>query len=253
MSRLNRRRKTAQRKALRLKPLLHRLMQGMAVLAVGGLLAVGVWSLNQALSVKSWQISGVSEPLEIAMEKQLNTMAPLDLLHAWPSRLRRQLLDNVPDLAEVNIARRLPDRLIIQATPRLPVALWQGAEGEVLLVDGHGEAYRALRAGEMLDLPLLRVAQTEIRESVALLLALKQKDVARYANLSEWLAAADGWRLNFERGRYWLLPRGVEAMPRMQDVLALMQEKRWQSGDWRVDARAATRWFIRKSKLGGMV
>ncbi|MDQ6987666.1 MAG: cell division protein FtsQ/DivIB [Mariprofundaceae bacterium] len=253
MSRMNRRRKAVQRKVLRLKPLLNRLLQGVAVLAVSGLLLAGGWWLNQALSVHSWQISGVAEPLEIAVEKQLNAMKPLDFLHAWPSRLRRQLLDNVPDLADVNIARKLPDRLLIQATPRLPVALWQGAAGEVLLVDGHGEAYRALLAGEMLDLPLLRVAREEIQESVVLLLLLKQKDMARYANLSEWLAAPDGWRLNFERGRCWLLPRGVDAMPRMRDVLVLMQEKRWQSGDWRIDARAATRWFIRKSKLGGMV
>ncbi|MDX8392070.1 MAG: hypothetical protein R8K53_05820 [Mariprofundaceae bacterium] len=253
MIRINRRRKAVQRKVLRLKPLLHRMMQGMTVLAMSGLLMAGGWWLNQALAVRTWQISGVAEPIELAVEAQLNNLPALDLMHTWPSVLRRQLLANVPDLATVNISRQLPDRLVIQATPRMPVALWQGKDDAVMLVDGHGQAYRPLRAGEMIDLPILRVSQAEISESVVLLLMLKQQDIARYANLSEWMAETDGWRLNFQRGRYWLLPRGAEAMPRMQDVLALMREKHWQSGDWRIDARAATRWFIRKSKLGGMV
>ncbi len=253
MSQTNRRRKPAHDKPLRLQSLSRFLLRiGMGVLVIAVLAGGGRW-LNQAMTVNTWKIHGVSEALELAVEKQLEAMRPLDLVDAWPPRLRKQLLANVPDIAELNITRQLPDKLEIQATARVPMALWQDAEGGVLLVDGYGTAYRALRTGEALDLPLLRVSKAELAESMSLLVALKQEDAVRYAHLSEWMAEPQGWRLNFERGRCWRLPRGAQAMPRMQGVLALMHDKRWKNGDWRIDARVGSRWFIRKSKSGGMV
>jgi len=252
MSRQNRRRSSARRTVV-FRRILHALGRGLAVLSLAGLMAAAGWWLNQAFTVQSWQIHGVSGSLEIAMQGTLKDMQPLDLLHAWPSRLRTRLLTGMPDLAEVNIARRLPDRLEIAATVRMPVALWRNAKGLVLLVDGQGAAYRPLKAGEKLDLPLLRVPADQLDESMALLLQLRQQDAARYAQLSEWVAEADGWKLNFERGRCWLLPRGEQAAQRIRQVLALMQDRRWKHGDWRIDVRAESRWYIRKSKPGGMV
>jgi len=252
MSRPNLRRNPARR-TVTLRRILRGLSRGLAVLSLAGLMLAAGWWLNQALTVQSWQIHGVSEPLEISMEEKLKDLQPLDLLHAWPSRLRTHLLSSMPDLAEVNIARRLPDRLEITATMRMPVALWRNAQGAVQLVDGMGTAYRPLKAGEVLDLPFLRVSAEELDESMALLLKLKQMDISRYAHLSEWVSEAGGWKLYFERGRCWLLPRGTQAGERMGQVLALMQDHRWKHGDWRIDVRADSRWFIRKSKPGGMV
>jgi len=225
---------------------------GMWAIVIVALIGGGRW-LNQAMTVNTWKINGVSEALELDIEKQLEAMRPLDLVKAWPPSLRAAILAKVPDIAALNISRQLPNRLIIQATARVPLALWQNADGGVLLVDGHGTPYRALRAGEAIDLPLLRVAEDELPESTGLLVALKQQDTVRYSHLSEWIAEPQGWRLNFERGRSWQLPRGTEAVPRIRGILALMQNKRWQHGDWRIDARAGSRWFIRKSKSGGMV
>jgi len=252
MSQTNRRR-AQPRSSFSPKRMLHALLKGMAVLSVGGLLLASGWWLNQALTVKSWQVHGVSEELESAIDKQLGGMQPLDLVHAWPSVLRSRLLASLPDLAEVNIARHLPDRLEIAATMRMPVALWRDSNGAVQLVDGKGSAYRPLKPGEGVDLPLLRVSGDALGESVSLMLRLKQIDGVRYAQLSEWIGEPDCWKLNFDRGRSWLLPRGELAAVRIGQVMNLMQDRRWKDGDWRVDVRASTRWFIRKSKLGGMV
>jgi len=252
MRQTNRRRSPA-RAPVPVRKVLSGMLRGLSVMSVIGLFAVAGWWFNQALVVKSWQISGLPESLENTMDERLQELQPLDLVHAWPASLRRHLLSTMPDLAEVNIARRLPDRLEIMATVRMPVALWRNAQGTVQLVDGKGAAYRPLRAGEMLDLPLLRVEADELDVGIALLLKLKQVDSASYARLSEWIGEDDGWKLNFDRGRCWLLPRGTFAAQRMEQVIALTQDSRWKNGDWRIDVRATTRWFIRKSKLGGMV
>jgi len=252
-NRSNRRRKPVCSRKQALHTLLRWFARATTAVALVAALGGGGWWLNRTLQVESWRIDGVSEPLEISIEKALQTMQPLDLVHAWPSRLREALLARIPDLADINIIRRLPGHLEIRASARQPVALWQGEDSKVWLVDGFGNAYRPLNAGEMLDLPLLRVSKNDIGESVNLLLKLKQQDADRYMQLSEWRTEDGGWRLNFERGRCWLLPRGEMAMQRMQAVIDLLGQPRWRQGDWRVDARFATRWFIRKSKLGGIV
>lgn len=187
MSQTNRRR-APTRSVVSPRRVLFGLLRGMALASVACLLLAAGWWLNQALAVQSWQVHGVPEALETAIDKQLNDMQPLDLAHAWPSLLRSRLLDSLPDLAEVNISRHLPDRLEISASMRMPVALWSDTSGTVQLVDGHGLAYRPLKPGEGLDLPVLRVPADEVKQSVALMLRLKQMDDARYATLSEWIA-----------------------------------------------------------------
>lgn len=252
MSRANRRR-TPPRFAGMGRRVLHATAHALTIALLIVLVGGTGWELNRSLVVRTWQIHGVPEGMQDAIGEQLNQMQPLDLWHAWPSRLQADLLQHLPDLAEVNITRILPDRLEITATMRQPVALWRSKQATVQLVDGQGVAYRPLKAGEMLDLPLLRMPGDDLQEGATLLLRLKQMDAARYARLSELLAEDGGWRLNFDQGRCWLLPRGAQAEPRMQQVLALLHKDPWKEGDWRIDARAASRWFIRKSKSGGMV
>lgn len=247
------RRRTPPRFAGIGKRLLHGLGRGLMVTLVFGLIGGSAWWLNRTLVVHDWNIHGVPKGMQVAIGKELKRMQPLDLLHARPSRLRADLLQHLPDLAEVSITRILPDRLKIRAAMRRPVALWRGDQSTVQLVDVQGFAYRPLKAGEMLDLPLLRMPKDDLHQAVILMLNLKQLDANRYAQLSEFISEDGGWRLNFDQGRCWLLPRGAQAETRMQQVLNLLQEDRWKGGDWRIDARAATRWFIRKSKPGGMV
>jgi len=228
-----------------------RLCVGVAGLAS---IAGSGWWLNQTLSVDAWTIRGVPKSMKIAIDTQLNAMKTLDFVHTWPSLLRRELLARLPDLADVEITRSLPDRLEITAQERVPVALWRSPDGKVSLVDENAVPYRALRRGEELDLPLIRTARSALGDGVKLLLAVKRGNVNRYAHLSELIDEGAGWRMDFERGRSWLLPPGiVSSTRRIHGIIALMRQKRWRGGNWRVDARLPGRWFIRESKIGGVV
>ena len=217
------------------------------------LILAGGWWLNQAMSVERWTVRGVPEQLDAAIDAEMNSIKTPDFIHTIPFVLRRRLLSGLPDLEDVNIVRRLPDSVDIIARERIPVALWLSADGKVFLVDGAGLAYRALRRGEHADLPLLRLADTDLNAAMRLIRSIKQQDYNRYQHLSELIGGSDYWRLNFERGRSWLLPRGTDNARRMRKITALLRQKRWRGGRWRVDARMSTRWFIRESKIGGMV
>ncbi len=240
----------AKRRAASLLRRMGRAFIGAAGLA--GVLACAWW-LNQALSVERWTIRGVPEHLETAIDTEMKALKPLDFVHAWPSRLRGELLKRLPDLADVEISRKLPGRVKIIARKRVPVALWQGRGGKVWLVDGHAVAYRVIRHGEQADLPLLRTSVSELGDAVSLMLTMKQEDNARYAHLSELIAEGASWRMNFERGQSWLLPHNDGSGQRMRDLIVLMHQKRWRGGNWRIDARMPARWFIRRSKIGGVV
>jgi len=82
---------------------------------------------------------------------------------------------------------------------------------------------------------------------------VRRLDARRWKRLSEMIAGTDGWRLDFARGEAWLLPAGPAVEGRIRRMLALLGTPRWRRGAWRVDARLPDRWFIRKSRLGGVV
>jgi len=251
MIRSNRKRRPANK--TRVQHVLKRMGRMCAGVAGLMLILASAWWLNQAWSVEAWTIRGVPEYLETAIDTEMNTMKTRDFIHTWPSMLRRRLLSRLPDLDDVSIARKLPGRLEITARERVTAVLWQQPDGKVSLVDGKAVSYRALRRGEQVDLPLLRTSRSNLGDAVKLILTLKQEDDTRYEHLSELIGEGDNWRLNFDRGQSWLLPHGVNNGQRMQGLITLMRQKRWRGGRWRIDARLSTRWFIRESKIGGVV
>jgi len=251
MIRPNRKRRQAKR--TRVKSAFRRMGRLCAAMAGLTLVLAGGWWLNRALSVDVWTVHGVPGYLETAIDTEMSAMKSLDFIHAWPSRLRMKLLARLPDLEDVSIARSLPDRLEITARERMPIALWRNPDGNVLLVDGNALPYRALHRGEQLDLPLLRMPQSDLGEAVSLVLAMKRENKDRYVHLSELIGEGMSWRLNFEQGQSWLLPGGNAGRQRMRGLIALMQQKRWRGESWRIDARLPTRWFVRKSKMRGVV
>jgi len=251
MSRDNRRRINPEMVRQKRRRWLTRLLKagllGSAAVATGA----GLWWLNDAMRIESWSVEGPAE-LQTAVELQLTRdKEQLDLIHAWPSRLHDSLLAAVPDLDDVLITRQLPDHLQLVAIPRKPVALWQN-EDKVWLVDAKANAYRPLQAGESPDLPLLRVAGNELADSIGLLAALQAANADRLAKLSELRADANDWRLYFARGERWLLPRQQTArqLARLNHIL---NSPHWKSGVWRVDARTATRWYLRPASQGGVI
>lgn len=252
MSMHNNRRRVARKKRdyRRMLSTVARTTLGVAVVA--GMVMAGV-GLNRMFSVDRWHISGVSPELAHEIEHQLAKMGSMDFIHSRPAYLCDRLSAAIPDLASVSISRHLPDTLEIKAVPRVPIAFWQGEKGDIWLIDSEGEAYRKLQADEHYDLPLLRMQAQARKQAIALLQALHETAPGRYAALSEFIARFDSWQMDFNHGQSWLLPRGEQAAHDLHKVVALLHDQRLRGGDWKVDARMQTRWFIRKAGQGGVV
>ena len=212
---------------------------------------LGGWWLNKSMSIRQWKID--AEPmLKQAINKQLEAMPSHDFLHTQPFLLRRQWLATIPDMAEVQVSRILPDSLHIQAQPRVPMALWQDENNNIHMLDDHAMAYRLLRKGESPDLPLLRVEEGNRASACMLLLSLQQYAAAKMTVLSEIRISGQNWHIYFSRGDSWLLPQGSESSV-IRRLTNILKEPRWQHRNWRVDARAQSRWFIRPVKNGGII
>ncbi|HXH72041.1 MAG TPA: cell division protein FtsQ/DivIB [Mariprofundaceae bacterium] len=214
-------------------------------------MTAGLWWLNGAMRIESWSIEG-PKALQVAIGQQLELRKEqLDLIHAWPSCLHDDLLAAIPDLADVSIARQLPNHLQMVAVARRPMALWQDGD-QVWLVDDQATAYRKLAASESPDLPLLRVPQTDLAASVELLAGLQTADAGKLAELSEVRTDGSDWRLYFDRGELWMLPQEHDdrLLARLNGIL---NSPRWKNGTWRVDARASTRWYLRPAAQGGVI
>lgn len=250
MSRVNQRRtdpaiqKEARRRSL--KRMGRVLVFGMIV-AVSA--ASAIW-LNQKWSVAHWDIKAEA-PIRIAIEAQLKQMASHDFLSTRPDLLRRQWLNRIPDLAAVRITRILPDRLLIQADARVPIALWQDEQSRLYLFDTHGP-YRLLRKGESPDLPLLRMPESQLTAAHNMLARLARDDTKWLAALSEIRAGNGHWQIYFSRGVSWLIPQSDEGAE-IHHITSLLKQPRWKGRHWRVDARLASRWFIRPAGHGGVI
>jgi hypothetical protein len=132
------------------------------------------------------------------------------------------------------------------------VALWQDENNDVHLLDDHAVAYRLLRKGESPDFPLLRVDMGNRASAFMLLLSLQQYAAAKMTVLSEIRTSGQNWHIYFSRGESWMLPQGRETSV-IRRLASILKEPRWQHRNWRVDARAQSRWFIRPVKYGGII
>lgn len=252
MSRQNQRRIRDEVRRQQHAMIRHRLavvtMTLLVLAATGG----GLWSLNRMLGISQWQVTAESG-LKQQIDAALTDMGDLDFWHSQPSLLRRQLKQQLPDIAEIRIQRRLPDTLVIEASSRIPVALWQRPDGHIWLVDGQGKAYRPMKRDEAFNLPLLRMPQNKVAGASRLLAEMAQDYPARLAQLSELIAEGEGWKLNLTHGQQWRLPFGQPAMRQMARLQTLLQQPRWRTGFWRVNTRLGSRWFLRPAGQQGVI
>jgi len=238
-------RKEAQRRSLKR---MSRVLMFVVIIAASG--GSAAW-LNQKWSVKHWEVKAET-PIRLAIESQLKHMSSRDFLSTRPELLRRQWLQHIPDLDAVRITRILPDRLQIQADARVPVALWQDEQSRLHLFDAEGHVYRLLRRGESPDLPLLRVPASQLSDVQKMLAALVQNDVSPLSALSEIRASSGHWKIYFNRGVSWLIPQS-NAGAVIDRIILFLKQPRWRHRYWRVDARLASRWFIRPAGHGGVI
>ncbi|MDQ7010933.1 MAG: cell division protein FtsQ/DivIB [Mariprofundaceae bacterium] len=222
---------------------------GMAVLVSvsAGLLA---YLGNELFSIHRITIVHTDESLKKAIRHKLGNT--LDFIHSRPAYIRHVLLDAFPDLCEVRVERRLPHTLVISPQVRRPVALWAGRNG-IYLVDARGQAYRKLRHGEDHDLPLLRMPEKSLPEATQLLTALAARNQTLLGRLSECIGEKASWKLYFDSGQRWLLPRGAKTGAVISRVYSLMSKSPWRNGKWQIDARYPERWFIRQAQHGGVI
>jgi len=237
--------KEAQRRSL--KRMGRVLMFAVVIAVIGG----GAAWLNQKWSVRHWEIKAET-PIRVAIESQMKNMPSRDFLSTRPELLRRQWLQHIPDLAAVSITRILPGRLQIQADARVPVALWQDEQSRLHLFDATGHVYRLLRRGESPDLPLLRVPASQLSDVQKILETLAQNDASPLSALSEIRASGGDWQIYFNRGVSWMIPQS-NAGAVIDRIILFLKQPRWRHRYWRVDARLASRWFIRPVGHGGVI
>lgn len=251
MSRGNQRRVAPQvAKAQRMR-LVSRIRKVFVLTAAAGVILYSGWWLNGAVSVTSWKIEG-DPSLKQAIAEQLEAMENRDFMHTQPELLSREWKEKLPDLGAVKIMRVLPNALHVQATARVPVALWQDEKGQLQLVDREGDVYRALQRSESPDLPLLRVPKDALSASHRLLGALAKQDVQTITTLSEIRAGSDHWKVYFSKGVLWKLSFGKEQESLVQ-LSALLKQPRWRNRDWQIDARQQRRWYVRPARYGGVI
>jgi len=202
--------------------------------------------LNQALAATSWNIDAPP-----SMVKKISGILAHENLSFWrsrPVRLRQQLLHDVPDLADVRIYRQLPNTLNIQVSLRQRIGLWKNKRGMVYLVDQYGEAYRALKDGENVDLPILRVDEKHLKEGSHILQMLRVSSPKWFGLSSEIFTNVWGWKINFGWGQQWLLPFGSKAVHNVALLSKIVGESPWSMKKWRINTRMNNRWFFRETK-----
>ncbi len=227
-----------------LKPVL----QGMAICVGASLVILGLLQLNQKLSIAYWDIEA-EIPLQKQIEQFLVKQGHLDFWHSRAAVLQAGLIQDIPDIQHLQINRILPDGLLLKATARTPIALWEGegVKSQVMLIDEKGVAYRSLQRGETLDLPILRLQKRELAQAVLVLQALHQQHASKLQDLSEVIVVERDWRLNFAHGEQWKLATAHPDKD-IHKIINILAMPRWAQGYWRMDARIPQRWFIRPAK-----
>ncbi|MDX8404879.1 MAG: cell division protein FtsQ/DivIB [Mariprofundus sp.] len=228
--------------------LIGRLFVGLAVIAV---MAGGSWWLNQTMTLNAWTITAPSA-IKLAIEDRLQAMQERDFLHTRPASLRQQWLTQIPDMEDVQIERQLPHAMRISAMARTPAALWQDEQNRLHLFDNRGHVYRLLGRGESPDLPLLRVHEEQLPAIHKLLQILSGQQVHGLDALSEIHALDHAWKLYFSRGAVWVLAQKNEQQT-IGSIASLLTQPRWRQGQWTVDTRMQSRWFIRPAGRGGVI
>jgi len=223
------------------------------ILVISGVVTVVGFSavkLNQEMTVVHWKIDSpehIKKPITLYFEHK----EKLDFWHTRAAVIQADLTALIPDIQRIEVSRVLPDGLLIKASARKPIALWENvsakADKKVMLVDEQGVAYRPILRGENLDLPLFRLQPNHLKVATAVLHHLQVNMPERVQALSEVIVERQAWRLNFAHGEQWLLNQ-TSLQDDLPKVLNILSQPRWAKRHWRMDARIPERWFIRPAK-----
>jgi len=238
------------------RAVLFRFVQTAGFMLALGAVTAGVLLFNASFHLKSWNIetgSNAPENLRHQVDQAMQSLGNGDFWSTRPSAVREHLLASVADLESVEISRTLMGMLDIRARARTPLGLWKKDNTGIWLVDSHGNAYRPLAQDETADLPLLRLSGSDVQDAAALLQRMQQSQPQFFAHISELGSDGRSWKINFNRGQQWLVPRNHNVSYAINRIGELLDRPRWRNGHWRVDARIDTRWFIRPVRQEGVI
>lgn len=214
--------------------------------AAGLALAEGVGAAG--FQVKQIETTGARRLSEAAiaavvLDQKSRAMPLVDL-----NEVRARLL-RYGWVADAQVSRRLPDKLVIHIIERQPVAVWQD-HGQLELIDAKGVTLEQVAPEKMPDLPLL--IGEGANEQVAAYRALLDATPALrpLVKAATWVGNRR-WDLMFTTGETLALP---EEMPQRALVkFADIDNNRQLLGrGWvRFDMRDPTRFVVRKPGLAG--
>lgn len=214
--------------------------------AAGLALAEGVGAAG--FQVKQIETTGARRLSEAAiaavvLDQKSRAMPLVDL-----NEVRARLL-RYGWVADAQVSRRLPDKLVIHIIERQPVAVWQD-HGQLELIDAKGVTLEQVAPEKMPDLPLL--IGEGANEQVAAYRALLDATPALrpLVKAATWVGNRR-WDLMFTTGETLALP---EEMPQRALVkFADIDSNRQLLGrGWvRFDMRDPTRFVVRKPGLAG--
>ncbi|MDQ6978065.1 MAG: hypothetical protein Q9M75_08120, partial [Ghiorsea sp.] len=92
-----------------------------AVVAMFGFSAA---KLNQEMTVTHWQIDS-PEHIKGPIALYFKHKEKFDFWHTRAAVIQRDLTALIPDIQRIEVSRILPDGLLIKATARQPIALWE--------------------------------------------------------------------------------------------------------------------------------
>jgi cell division protein FtsQ len=200
-----------------------------AVLGLGGLLAVASGAADDAGKAIASATAGAARgaglavrqvtpqapdggPLTEARRAQVLEAAavpPGGVMFAIDPGAIRARVEKLAWVESARVLRLWPDQLVIIATPRRPVALWQ-KDGRFAMIDGSGAALSGFAARPVSGLPLVVGAEAGAA-APALLAALGARPAIQERTAAAIYVDARRWTLQLASGASVLLPaQGIE-------------------------------------------
>lgn len=233
----------------------------LSMIAAGGIGLSTLFGVPQAAGVAMAEAIGAAgfrvERIEVTGARRLNPMAvyasvtdqksramPLVSLNEVRARLKRNGW-----VADAQVSRRLPDKLVIHIVERKPAAVWQH-DGELALIDADGVPLERVSADRLPPLPLLvgDGANKQMRAFDALM--ARAPALRPLVKAASWIGDRR-WNLLFATGETLVLPEDNAQAALLKFVELDSNRRLLGQGLLRFDMRDPTRFVVRRPEAGG--
>ena len=152
------------------------------------------------------------ESIEITGARRMNAMTVYAVVLEQQSRAMplvdlgavRQKLLKYGWIADAQVSRRLPNRLVINIIERAPAAIWQN-QGQLTLIDANGVLLEPVSADAMPDLPLVIGQGANVQAPAYRALLDAAPALRPHVKAATWVGNRR-WNLMFHTGETLVLP-----------------------------------------------